>query len=66
MLKKIWSREPLMIVTVLGGILLFALDNWQAVAQLLSAWGVADVWLDIILMFLTALVGRSFVTPAKK
>jgi len=66
MLKKFWAREPLMIITVLGGILLFALDNWQAVAQLLSAWGVADVWLDIILMFLTALVGRSFVTPAKK
>jgi len=65
-MKTLWKNEPLLIVTVLGGLVAFLLDNWPAVSALLLNLGISEIWLNLALMLLTALVGRAFVKPAWK
>lgn len=64
-IKKIWRREPLAIVGVIGAALTFLFQNWDVIQQLLARLGVGNDWLTLIGMALTILVGRMFVTPAK-
>lgn len=64
-IKKIWRREPLAIVGVVGAVLTFLFQNWDVFQQLLIRLGVGNDWLTLIGMALTILVGRMFVTPAK-
>lgn len=64
-IKKIWRREPLAIVGVVGAALTFLFQNWDVFQQLLIRLGVGNDWLTLIGMALTILIGRMFVTPAK-
>lgn len=64
-IKKIWRREPLAIVGVVGAVLTFLFQNWDVFQQLLIRLGVGNDWLTLIGMALTILIGRMFVTPAK-